>query len=182
MPVYKEKIELRSHGVTPTFINITPQVKEAIARSGIRDGIVTVISPHTTCSCFFEEFVHDRLDDGTGSAVTDFCNWYRNSAEPSTFGRVIGDKRYLVKASAATTLKVKGTPAILYSSSQYQLRLSKFGMFSIAAAAVMSLKIEPGVKPAERQRLMKAPSLGSVVPSMGSTEGVDTMPKSSPVR
>ncbi|MBP5320865.1 MAG: hypothetical protein J6334_07735 [Kiritimatiellae bacterium] len=54
----------------------------------------------------------DRLDDGTGSAVTDFCNWYRSSAEPSTFGRVIGGKRYLVKASAATTLKIKGTPAI----------------------------------------------------------------------
>ncbi|MBQ9431475.1 MAG: hypothetical protein IJU44_07980 [Kiritimatiellae bacterium] len=54
----------------------------------------------------------DRLDDGTGSAVTDFCNWYRNSGEPSTFGRVIGGKRYLVKTSAATTIKIKGTPAI----------------------------------------------------------------------
>ena len=74
----------------------------------------------TACSAVFADgkvtqvawWNRDRLDDGTGSAVTDFCNWYRNSAEPSTFGRVIGDKRYLVKASAATTLKVKGTPAI----------------------------------------------------------------------
>ena len=65
MSVYKEKIELRSHGITPTFINITPQVKAAIANSGIQDGIVTVISPHTTCSVFFEEFVHDRMEDGT---------------------------------------------------------------------------------------------------------------------
>lgn len=65
MAVYKETIQLQSHGTTPTFINITPQVKEAIANSNIKDGIVTVISPHTTCSTFFEEFVHDTMEDGT---------------------------------------------------------------------------------------------------------------------
>ena len=65
MKIYKEQIDLRSHGVTPTFINITPQVKEAIAKSGIQSGIVTIISPHTTCSVFFEEFVHDTTEDGT---------------------------------------------------------------------------------------------------------------------
>ncbi len=74
----------------------------------------------TACSTVFSDtkitqvswWNRDRLDDGTGSAVSDFCTWYRNSAEPSTFGRVIGGKRYLVKTTAATTLKVKGTPAI----------------------------------------------------------------------
>ena len=30
MKVYKEQIDLRSHGGTPTFINITPEVKQAI--------------------------------------------------------------------------------------------------------------------------------------------------------
>ena len=65
MKIYKEQIDLRSHGTTPTFINITPQVKEAIAKSGIQSGIVTIISPHTTCSVFFEEFVHDLTEDGT---------------------------------------------------------------------------------------------------------------------
>ena len=65
MAVYKEKIQLKSHGGTPTFLNITPQVKEAIRNSGIRNGIVCVISPHTTCSVFFEEYVHDTMEDGT---------------------------------------------------------------------------------------------------------------------
>lgn len=65
MAVYKEKIKLRSHGGTPTFINITPQVREAISRSGIANGIVSVITPHTTCSVFFEEYVHDTTEDGT---------------------------------------------------------------------------------------------------------------------
>ena len=45
-------------------MDITPQVKEAIEKSGIQNGICTVISPHTTCSVFFEEFVHDYNKDG----------------------------------------------------------------------------------------------------------------------
>ena len=65
MAVYKETVKLTSHGITPTFFNVTPQVREAIKKSGIKNGIVTVISPHTTCSVFFEEYVHDVTEDGT---------------------------------------------------------------------------------------------------------------------
>lgn len=64
MAVYKETIQVQSHGKTPTYVNITPQIREAIARSGIQNGTCTVISPHTTCSVFFEEFVHDFNEDG----------------------------------------------------------------------------------------------------------------------
>ena len=46
MAVYKETIMLKSHGKTPTYVNITPQVREAIEKSGIQNGICTVISPH----------------------------------------------------------------------------------------------------------------------------------------
>ena len=55
----------------------------------------------------------DRLDDGTGSAVTDFCYWYRDGSTPSTFGRVIGDHRYLVYSTANIPyLDIQGTPAV----------------------------------------------------------------------
>ena len=55
MSVYREEITgLMSKGTSPTYINITEQVREVISRSGIKEGIVTVISPHTTCSVFFE--------------------------------------------------------------------------------------------------------------------------------
>lgn len=64
MTVYKETIELQSHGNTPTFLNITQEVKKAIQKSGVREGLLTVISPHTTCAIFFEEFVHDIDEDG----------------------------------------------------------------------------------------------------------------------
>ena len=64
MSVYREEITgLMSKGTSPTYINITEQVREVISRSGIKEGIVTVISPHTTCSVFFEEYVHDTMPD-----------------------------------------------------------------------------------------------------------------------
>ena len=59
MTVFKKKLTLESHGKTPTFINITEELRAAIAESGIKEGTATVISPHTTCAVFFEEFVHD---------------------------------------------------------------------------------------------------------------------------
>lgn len=62
--VYKEQIVVQSHGNTPSYINITEEVKKAIQNSGIQNGICTVISPHTTCSVFFEEFVHDFNEAG----------------------------------------------------------------------------------------------------------------------
>ena len=48
MAVYKETIKVESHGKTPTYINITPEVKRVIEESGLQNGICTVISPHTT--------------------------------------------------------------------------------------------------------------------------------------
>ena len=65
MTVYKETIALQSKGGEPTFLNITEEVKAAIAKSGVQNGICTVISPHTTCAVFFEEFVHDVDEKGT---------------------------------------------------------------------------------------------------------------------
>lgn len=62
--VYKEQITVQSHGNTPSYINITEEVKKAIQNSGVQNGICTVISPHTTCSVFFEEFVHDFNEAG----------------------------------------------------------------------------------------------------------------------
>ncbi|WP_110954646.1 YjbQ family protein [Anaerosinus massiliensis] len=74
MSVYKETITLESHGKTPTFLNITDEVKSVIKNSKIQNGICTVISPHTTCAVFFEEFVHDYHDDGNEFLQTDLNN------------------------------------------------------------------------------------------------------------
>ena len=49
------------------YFNITKDIKELIAESGIVNGTITVQSLHTTCAVFFEEYVHD--EDPT---VTDY--------------------------------------------------------------------------------------------------------------
>lgn len=75
MAVYKETITgIESKGVTPTYINITEQIKEIVKRSGIKDGICCVISPHTTCSVFFEEYVHDVTPNGKEFIQQDLDN------------------------------------------------------------------------------------------------------------
>ena len=53
-------------------------------------------------------------------------------------------------------------------------------MFSIAAAEVMSLKMEPGVNEPLMQRLMYAPS-GTSPSLLGSMLGPETMHRISPV-
>lgn len=72
--VYKQQITVQSHGNTPSYINITEEVKKAIQQSNIQNGICTVISPHTTCSVFFEEFVHDYNEAGDEFLQQDLNN------------------------------------------------------------------------------------------------------------
>lgn len=74
MNIYKEQIDLTSHGGRPSFFDITPQVKEAIEKSRVKNGICVVISPHTTCSVFFEEFVHDYNEEGDEFLQEDLNN------------------------------------------------------------------------------------------------------------
>ena len=64
MAVYKETIEVQSHGSRPTYIDVTEDVRRVIQESGIDSGICVVLSPHTTCSVFFEEFCHDYDENG----------------------------------------------------------------------------------------------------------------------
>lgn len=74
MTVYKEQISVKSHGNTPTYVDITSEVKRIIEVSGIKNGTCTVISPHTTCSVFFEEFVHDYNEAGDEFLQEDLNN------------------------------------------------------------------------------------------------------------
>lgn len=65
MTVFHHSTTVPSHGTTPTFTSVTDEVRRAISESGIRNGIVTVMSPHTTCGVYFDEFAHDLADDGS---------------------------------------------------------------------------------------------------------------------
>lgn len=60
MTVYREAIELKSEKNHPTFHDLTPQVREILQRSGIRNGVCVVYSHHTTCSVMTQESSHDK--------------------------------------------------------------------------------------------------------------------------
>ncbi len=64
MKFFKEVLELTSNGSRVSYHNITDKVKDIVERSGIKNGICVVQSPHTTCSVIFEEFVHDTDFNG----------------------------------------------------------------------------------------------------------------------
>ena len=72
------------------------------------------------------------------------------------------------------------TPATSTLPAHVKRRLSMSLMFSIAAAEVMSLKMEPGVNEPLMQRLMYAPS-GTLPSLLGSMLGPETMHRISPV-
>ena len=76
--IYKEKIKVESNHRAVTFHNVTDQVKEIAARSGIRDGIVVVYSHHTTCSVITQEDAFDRSMTGLETLQQDLVNVFEN--------------------------------------------------------------------------------------------------------
>lgn len=64
MTVYSEEIAVKSHGGRVSYLEITEEVKKVVEKSGIKNGICLVQSPHTTCSVIFEEYVHDHDFNG----------------------------------------------------------------------------------------------------------------------
>lgn len=64
MTTYATTVKLTSRGGSPTFLDVTDHVRDAIAASGVTTGTVAVMSPHTTCSVYFDEFAHDIAEDG----------------------------------------------------------------------------------------------------------------------
>ena len=51
MAVYKQKIQIKSHGGTPTFVNITDEVRKAIADSGILKSMCMMNCPTEQSIC-----------------------------------------------------------------------------------------------------------------------------------
>ncbi len=57
--VVQKELELQSRGWIPTFHDITKEVNEIVAASGIKNGTVCIASHHTTCSVMVQECSHD---------------------------------------------------------------------------------------------------------------------------
>jgi thiamine phosphate synthase YjbQ (UPF0047 family) len=74
MKMLKQKFEVQSEGLHPTFHNVTDQVKRIITESGIKEGVCTVYSHHTTCSVMIQECSHDRTYFNLEYLQQDLCN------------------------------------------------------------------------------------------------------------
>ena len=59
MEVLHKQLTFETKGNKQTYFEIREDCKAFLKESGVKDGILVVSSPHTTCSVFFEEFVHD---------------------------------------------------------------------------------------------------------------------------
>jgi secondary thiamine-phosphate synthase enzyme len=60
MTVFHDTFKIQSN-IRPTFQDVTERVKQGLAESGIRNGILVVFSQHTTCSVLIQE-ASDDLD------------------------------------------------------------------------------------------------------------------------
>ena len=57
--VYQAEVELQSRGWIPTFHDISKEVLEVVAASGVKNGTCSIVSHHTTCSVMVQESSHD---------------------------------------------------------------------------------------------------------------------------
>lgn len=60
MKVFHQQIQLETVSGRPSYHDITELVRIAVEKSKINEGICVVSSPHTTCSVYFDEFMHDK--------------------------------------------------------------------------------------------------------------------------
>ena len=74
MTVYHATTQVRSHLHKPMFHDVTDAARDALSRSGVRAGTITVYSPHTTCSVIIQEESHDTLFDGTKFLLQDMLD------------------------------------------------------------------------------------------------------------
>ncbi len=73
MPIYHDCFQIQSDR-RPTFHDVTEQVQQALAKSGIRNGILLVFSQHTTCSVLIQEASDDTNYWGTELLMQDLVN------------------------------------------------------------------------------------------------------------
>ncbi len=62
--IYKKLFKVQSNDKIATFHNVTAQVKEILAESGVKNGIAVVYSHHTTCAVITQECAFDMSMTG----------------------------------------------------------------------------------------------------------------------
>lgn len=74
MAIYYDKIKVMTAAHHPTFDDITEGVKKIVQDSGVKNGLLTVYSQHTTCSIVTQEPSSGRTFNGTLYIFQDLVN------------------------------------------------------------------------------------------------------------
>lgn len=72
--VYREAFKVQSNDKAVTFHDVTQMTKEAVSRSGIKNGIVVVYSHHTTCCVITQECAFDMSMTGLETLQQDLVD------------------------------------------------------------------------------------------------------------
>ena len=92
------------------LIQITDAVAEAVIRSGVRDGMVQLFTPHSTCGLFIYESEDPRLERDLLQTLHDLVPGGKN------YGHVGGNAEAHIKASimgCSVTVPVKEAKMLL---------------------------------------------------------------------
>ena len=76
--VYREAIHVHSNDRIQTFHDVTAQAREIVQRSGIRNGLVSVYSHHTTCCVITQEEAFDMSMTGLETLQQDFVEAFES--------------------------------------------------------------------------------------------------------
>ena len=74
--VYRESFKVESRHRAVSFHDVTDKVKEIVAKSGVKEGIVVVYSHHTTCSVITQECAFDMSMTGLETLQQDLVNCF----------------------------------------------------------------------------------------------------------
>lgn len=72
--IYNEKFQVETDSSHVTVINITKQIKDIYAKTGITNGSILVYTGHTSCSLQIQEFSDGQTFWGTELIMQDLIN------------------------------------------------------------------------------------------------------------
>lgn len=106
--VYRESLKLQSRDRAVSFHDVTQQVKEIAAKSGMKNGICVVYSHHTTCSVITQECAFDMSMTGLETLQQDLVNvfeeWIPTCRYEGMYLHPAAKRWTLPSPSARTTL------------------------------------------------------------------------------
>ena len=76
MTVYHELFHIKTEARV-MFHNVTNEAKKIVVNSGIKNGLITIYSQHTTCSVIIQEDSYDTTNDGTKFLLQDLVDGFK---------------------------------------------------------------------------------------------------------